>query len=167
MNYLLLCQPYRVGQGSNSSPSRDNADNFEKKIIICLARYLFSIYISAGSKCRTSAWYNYTGVCTKLCVSHRQSSKQRPVMEENHDSTSDWTLPEPLVFDGMALPSFPPLLKDARKRFEDIKNLAFRKDDVILVTYPKSGKILLVHFHWSLSLQFFFTVYNTLISHRY
>nr|XP_022338903.1 estrogen sulfotransferase-like [Crassostrea virginica] len=67
-------------------------------------------------------------------------------MEGNDDSTSEWTLPEPLVFDGMALPSFPPFLKDARKRFEDIKNLACRKDDVILVTYPKSG----THWVWEI-----------------
>ena len=122
-----------------------------KKKVYHMSRAVFVLNITAGSRCRKNAWYNYTGVCTTLCVSHRQSSKQRTVMEGNDDSTSDWTLPEPLVFDGMALPSFPSFLKDARKRFEDIKNLTCRKDDVILVTYPKSGKIRFVHYHFSLS----------------
>ena len=125
-----------------------------------MPRAVFVLNISAGSRCRTNALHNYTEVCTTLCGSHRQSSKQRTVMEGNDDSTSEWTLPQPLVFDGMALPSFPPLHKDARKRFEDIKNLACRKDDVILVTYPKSGKMRLVHFHLILSCQFI-RVYNT------
>lgn len=45
----------------------------------------------------------------------------------------------PVMFDGMALPPFPPLIKDAKKRFEDIKSLDCRQDDVLLVAYPKSG----------------------------
>jgi hypothetical protein len=45
----------------------------------------------------------------------------------------------PIVFDGMALPPFPPLKQDAKKRFEEIRNLVCRKDDVILAIYPKSG----------------------------
>ncbi|XP_062599951.1 sulfotransferase 1E1-like isoform X1 [Saccostrea cucullata] len=46
---------------------------------------------------------------------------------------------ERIVFDGMTLPEFVPLKKDAKKRFEEIKNLECRKDDVLLTTFPKSG----------------------------
>jgi hypothetical protein len=42
-------------------------------------------------------------------------------------------------FDGMTVPPFPPLREDAKKRFEEIRNLECRKDDVILAIYPKSG----------------------------
>uniref|UniRef100_K1PZN7 Sulfotransferase 1C3 n=1 Tax=Magallana gigas TaxID=29159 RepID=K1PZN7_MAGGI len=52
----------------------------------------------------------------------------------------------PLVFDGMVVPPFPPLLQDAGKRFEEIKNMECRKDDVIIVTYPKSG----THWAWEI-----------------
>jgi hypothetical protein len=47
--------------------------------------------------------------------------------------------PEPIVFDGMVLPPFLPLKQDPKKRFEEIRNLECRKDDVILVAFPKSG----------------------------
>ena len=56
------------------------------------------------------------------------------------EETADRATPELPVFDGMALPRDSSLLKDAKKRFEDIKNLECRKDDVILGAYPKSGK---------------------------
>ena len=88
-------------------------------------------------------------------------------MEGNSDNTANQTRPqgplvpaqtpqeplvpaqtpqEPIVFDGMLLPPFPPLMKDAKKRFEDIKNLPCRKDDVILAIYPKSGKYFKIFF---------------------
>lgn len=44
-----------------------------------------------------------------------------------------------IVFDGMVVPPFPSLIQDPGKRFEEIKNMECRKDDVILVIYPKSG----------------------------
>lgn len=44
-----------------------------------------------------------------------------------------------IEFDGMALPPFLPLKQDAKKRFEEIRNLECRKDDVILAVFPKSG----------------------------
>ena len=56
------------------------------------------------------------------------------------EETADRATTEPPVFDGMALPRFSSLLKDAKKRCEDIRNVECRKDDVILVAYPKSGK---------------------------
>ena len=56
------------------------------------------------------------------------------------EETADRATPELPVFDGMALPRVSSLLKDAKKRFEDIKNLECSKDDVILAAYPKSGK---------------------------
>lgn len=46
----------------------------------------------------------------------------------------------PVIFDGMVLPPFPPLVQDAKKRFEEIRNMEYRKDDIILAIYPKSGK---------------------------
>ena len=45
----------------------------------------------------------------------------------------------PVVFDGMLLPPFPPLAQDVQKRINDIKNLGYKKDDVLLAIYPKSG----------------------------
>ncbi|XP_061179036.1 sulfotransferase 1E1-like [Saccostrea echinata] len=53
---------------------------------------------------------------------------------------------QPIMFDGMALPPFPPLVKDAEKRFEEIRDLECRKDDVLLVIYPKSG----THWVWEI-----------------
>jgi hypothetical protein len=47
--------------------------------------------------------------------------------------------PAPIQFDGMTVPPFPPLREDAKKRFEEIRDLEYRKDDVILAVYPKSG----------------------------
>jgi hypothetical protein len=44
-----------------------------------------------------------------------------------------------IEFDGMALPPFLPLREDAKKRFEEIRSLECRKDDVILAIFPKSG----------------------------
>lgn len=46
----------------------------------------------------------------------------------------------PVIFDGMVLPPFPPLVQDAKKRFEEIRNMEYRKDDIILAIYPKSGR---------------------------
>jgi hypothetical protein len=57
-------------------------------------------------------------------------------MEENGEPR------RPPVFDGMALPPFPPLRQDAKKRFEEIRNLECRKDDVILAIFPKSGILI-------------------------
>jgi hypothetical protein len=58
-------------------------------------------------------------------------------MQEN----SGEKLKPPVIieFDGMIVPSFPPLREDAKKRFEAIRNLECRKDDIILANYPKSG----------------------------
>ncbi|XP_061179025.1 sulfotransferase 1B1-like [Saccostrea echinata] len=53
---------------------------------------------------------------------------------------------QPVIFDGMALPPFPPLVKDAKGRFEEIRDLHCRKDDVLLVIYPKSG----THWVWEI-----------------
>ncbi|XP_061195282.1 sulfotransferase 1E1-like [Saccostrea echinata] len=50
------------------------------------------------------------------------------------------------TFDGMGLPPFPHLLEDAKKRFEELRNLECRKDDIILATYPKSG----THWVWEI-----------------
>ncbi|XP_048730848.2 sulfotransferase 1E1-like isoform X2 [Ostrea edulis] len=65
-------------------------------------------------------------------------------MEENGDGKS--TPPPIIEFDGMMLPPFTPLREDVKKRFEEIRNLACRKDDIILVTYPKSG----THWVWEI-----------------
>lgn len=54
--------------------------------------------------------------------------------------------PEPVIFDGMVLPPFPPLSQDAKARLEEIRNLEYRADDILLVTYPKSG----THWVWEL-----------------
>lgn len=54
--------------------------------------------------------------------------------------------PGPVIFDGMSLPPFPPLLQDAKKRFEEIRNMEYRKDDIILAIYPKSG----THWVWEI-----------------
>lgn len=48
------------------------------------------------------------------------------------------SLPE-VLFDGMAIPPFPPLRVSVRQRFEDIRELCTRPDDVIITTYLKSG----------------------------
>ncbi|XP_076093051.1 sulfotransferase 1A1-like [Mytilus galloprovincialis] len=47
-----------------------------------------------------------------------------------------------LVFDGMALPPFPPLKKNAEERFTAIRDLETRPDDIILTAFPRSGT------HW-------------------
>lgn len=47
-----------------------------------------------------------------------------------------------LRVDGLLLPAFPPLLKDASKRIKDIKDFPTRKEDILLFNYPKSGS------HW-------------------
>ncbi|XP_061167052.1 sulfotransferase 2A8-like [Saccostrea echinata] len=51
---------------------------------------------------------------------------------------------EKLSVDGLIVPSFLPFqtLTDARKRIADIVNLPTRKDDVFVISYPKSGN------HW-------------------
>ncbi|XP_022301726.2 sulfotransferase 1B1-like [Crassostrea virginica] len=61
-------------------------------------------------------------------------------MEEGERGKPDPT--GPVVFDGMLLPPFPPLAQDVQKRINDIKNLGYKKDDVLLAIYPKSGS------HW-------------------
>lgn len=48
----------------------------------------------------------------------------------------------PVIFDGMILPPFPPLVQDAKKRFEEVRNMEYRKDDIILAIYPKSGRTI-------------------------
>jgi hypothetical protein len=57
------------------------------------------------------------------------------------DKNGDGELKPPAIieFDGMIVPPFPPLREDVKKRFEEIRNLECRKDDVILAIYPKSG----------------------------
>eukprot|EP00105_Crassostrea_gigas_P039065 XP_019923213.1 PREDICTED: sulfotransferase family cytosolic 1B member 1 [Crassostrea gigas] len=55
--------------------------------------------------------------------------------------TTTNSLPE-VLFDGMAIPPFPPLRVSVRQRFEDIRGLCTRPDDVIITTYLKSGS------HW-------------------
>ncbi|XP_048730851.2 sulfotransferase 1B1-like [Ostrea edulis] len=55
--------------------------------------------------------------------------------------------PRLIEFDGMALPPFLPLKQDAKKRFEEIRNLECRKDDVILAVFPKSG----THWVWEIA----------------
>ncbi|XP_055996318.1 sulfotransferase 1E1-like [Ostrea edulis] len=65
-------------------------------------------------------------------------------MENKGDG--DFKPPAITEFDGMVLPPFPPLLEDAKKRFEEMRNLECRKDDVILATYPKSG----THWVWEI-----------------
>ncbi|XP_052707316.1 sulfotransferase 1A1-like [Crassostrea angulata] len=47
-----------------------------------------------------------------------------------------------LRVDGLLLPGFPPLLKDARKRIKEIEDFPTRKEDILLFNYPKSGN------HW-------------------
>jgi hypothetical protein len=47
--------------------------------------------------------------------------------------------------DGLFLPAFPHMLKDARQRLEDIANLPTRKDDVIINSYPKSGLLMTIY----------------------
>ncbi|XP_062599479.1 sulfotransferase 2A8-like [Saccostrea cucullata] len=51
---------------------------------------------------------------------------------------------EKLRVDGLIVPGFKPLstLRDARRRLADIVNLPTRKDDVFIISYPKSGN------HW-------------------
>ncbi|XP_061179015.1 sulfotransferase 1E1-like [Saccostrea echinata] len=51
-----------------------------------------------------------------------------------------------VVFDGMHLPPFVPLMKDAKKRFEEIRDMECRKDDVIIAAYSKSG----THWIWEI-----------------
>jgi hypothetical protein len=58
-------------------------------------------------------------------------------MEKNGDV--EVKSPALIEFDGMIVPPFPPLSEDAQKRFEEIRNLECRRDDVILAIYPKSG----------------------------
>lgn len=60
-------------------------------------------------------------------------------MDINMDE-SNFRQTQPIMFDGMALPPFLPLLQDAKKRFEEIRNMEYRKGDIILAIYPKSGK---------------------------
>ncbi|XP_055996317.1 sulfotransferase 1B1-like isoform X2 [Ostrea edulis] len=75
----------------------------------------------------------------QYCILHEDYT-----MEENGDGTLK---PTPIIeFDGMILPPFPPLREDVKKRFEEIRNLACRKDDIILATYPKSG----THWVWEI-----------------
>lgn len=52
--------------------------------------------------------------------------------------TTTERLPE-VLFDGMAIPPFQPLRASVRQRFEDIRELCTRPDDVIITTYLKSG----------------------------
>lgn len=59
---------------------------------------------------------------------------------------SNFRQTQPIMFDGMALPPIPPLLKDAKKRFEEIRNMEYRKGDIILAIYPKSG----THWVWEI-----------------
>lgn len=61
-------------------------------------------------------------------------------------SDSDFRKPGPVIFDGMGLPPFPALVQDAKKRFEEIRNLEYRQDDIILAIYPKSG----THWVWEI-----------------
>lgn len=44
------------------------------------------------------------------------------------------------IFDGMKLPTFPSLVKDAEGRFNQIKNLKTCPDDILLTAYPRSGR---------------------------
>ncbi|XP_062572863.1 sulfotransferase 1A1-like [Saccostrea cucullata] len=54
------------------------------------------------------------------------------------------TTKQKLSVDGLIVPAFLPFqtLTDARKRIADIVNLTTRKDDVFVISYPKSGN------HW-------------------
>ncbi|XP_062606202.1 sulfotransferase 1E1-like [Saccostrea cucullata] len=63
-------------------------------------------------------------------------------MEQNGDGKPK----KPIIFDGMAMPPFPPLVKDAKERFEEIRDMPCREDDVLLVIYPKSG----THWVWEI-----------------
>ncbi|XP_052690875.1 sulfotransferase 1E1-like [Crassostrea angulata] len=66
-------------------------------------------------------------------------------MDINMDE-SNFRQTQPIMFDGMALPPFPPLLQDAKKRFEELRNMEYRMDDIILAIYPKSG----THWVWEI-----------------
>lgn len=52
-----------------------------------------------------------------------------------------------LRVDDLIIPSFPPFVKDARKRISDIENYPSRKDDILLFNYPKSDKFCLQENH--------------------
>ncbi|XP_062599952.1 sulfotransferase 1E1-like isoform X2 [Saccostrea cucullata] len=65
-------------------------------------------------------------------------------MEEEGDRSTHSN--ERIVCDGMTVPQFIPLKKDAKKRFEEIRNLECRNDDVLLAAFPKSG----THWLWEI-----------------
>lgn len=48
-----------------------------------------------------------------------------------------------LVYDvggGLILPRIPPTAKDAKTIFENLQNYTFREDDIMLCTFPKTGR---------------------------
>lgn len=55
------------------------------------------------------------------------------------ENSQEWKQSGPVIFDEMVVPPLPPLIQDAKQRFEKIQNLQYRKDDILLVNYPKSG----------------------------
>ena len=49
---------------------------------------------------------------------------------------------EGIVYNGLILPSFKPLLENPEARINAIKDLEGRCDDVIITAFPRSGKKL-------------------------
>uniref|UniRef100_K1PIV5 Estrogen sulfotransferase n=1 Tax=Magallana gigas TaxID=29159 RepID=K1PIV5_MAGGI len=64
----------------------------------------------------------------------------------NMENSQEWKQSGPVIFDEMVVPPLPPLIQDAKQRFEEIQNLQYRKDDILLVNYPKSG----THWLWEI-----------------
>lgn len=44
------------------------------------------------------------------------------------------------VGNGVILPNIPPTPEDAKRIFDNLQNYEFREDDIMLCTFPKTGR---------------------------